>query len=152
MLVMGMTEGGWEAEEDKVEVGRDGKFVVARMLEGGRGLDTLVLKARSSAAQSSKVALISPFLTSVSSISGEHLAEIWGIISERILGLTWLDSRNLDSTMTSTHTLANGCKAEIAFTVSKFSGPPSGKIFVEQRDDKGEVGACHIHFVQVHRN
>ena len=85
---------------------------------GGGGPDVLELRASIPAAQSSKVSLIGPFLTSVSSVSGEHFDGIscpmWGMISVMMSGWALLERRNLDLTIESAHTFAKGCSAETA--------------------------------------
>ena len=88
--MMEITEGGGEGEEDGDEVGNDEAVDVARWVGGGGGLDPLELRARSPAAQSSKVALIGPFLTRVKSVYGDHFVgmscPMFGRISTIILG------------------------------------------------------------------
>ena len=88
--MMEITEGGGEGEEDGDEVGNDEAVDGAGWVGGGGGLDPLELRARSPAAQSSNVSFIGPFLTRVSSVSGEHFAGIscpmWGMISVIISG------------------------------------------------------------------
>ena len=76
-LVMVMMDGTREAEGD-VDGAGGGDLEVARLLltefevGGGEGLEDLVFRASIPEAQSSNVSLIGPFLTRVSSVSGEH--------------------------------------------------------------------------------
>ena len=92
MVIMDGTRGA-EGDVDGAE-GSD--LEVARLLVtkfevgGGGGLDVLELRASIPAAQSINVSLIGPFLTSVSSVSGEHFDGIscpmWGMISVMMCG------------------------------------------------------------------